>query len=125
MYGLILMKVWVLPEKKIDFSIWQWNAHPVFEGVKLKHIVTASETNVQFSYHLVEIAPNKKIGLHIHENQLETHEVIAGSGMCLNNGKELEYSVGGISIFPMGIEHEIVAGSEGLCLFAKFFPALC
>lgn len=56
----------LLLDKEIKYSDIVWSKHPVFEGVKLKHLVTASETNGQFSYHLVEIAPNKKIGLHIH-----------------------------------------------------------
>ncbi len=52
------------------------SAHPAFEGVVLKHIVTSEKMDGQFSFHLVRIAPNKKIGSHIHEKQLETHEVI-------------------------------------------------
>ena len=61
-----------------------WNKHPTFEGVELKHIITSKETGGAFSYHLVRIAPNKSIKNHIHETQLETHEVIAGHGTCVN-----------------------------------------
>ena len=102
-----------------------WSKHPVFEGVELKHIITSKKTNGQFSFHLVRIAPNKKIGNHIHEKQLETHEVISGVGVCINNGVELPYKAGNISIFPIGVPHEVIAGTEGLYLFAKFMPALC
>ena len=77
------------------------------------------------SYHLVRIAPNKKIGNHIHADQLETHEVIYGDGVCMNEGVELEYSIGTISIMKKGMPHEVIAGDEGLLLFAKFIPALC
>lgn len=35
--------------------------------------------NGKFSYHLVRIAPDCSIGNHIHETQLETHEVYADS----------------------------------------------
>lgn len=88
-------------------------------------MITSKQTNGQFSFHLVRIAPNKKIGNHIHEMQLETHEVISGAGMCVNNGVDLVYEPGVISIFPLGVPHEVIAGSDGLYLFAKFMPALC
>jgi len=114
-----------LPEGEINYATIEWLKHPTFEGVEIKHIITSKQTEGQFSFHLVRIAPNKKIGLHIHEKELETHEVIAGSGTCLNNGVELTYTTGVSSIFAMGALHEVIAGSDGLYLFAKFFPALC
>ena len=88
-------------------------------------LVTGNDTNRQFSFHLVRIAPGKTIGNHIHETQLETHEVISGSGLCVNDGKEIEYEAGVISIMPAKIPHEVKAGDKGLYLFAKFMPALC
>lgn len=114
-----------LPTTTVEFSGIQWIKHPTFEGVELKHIVTSHDTNGQFSYHLVRIAPNMSIQKHIHETQLETHEVIAGSGLCINDGSSIPYEIGTISIMPAGIPHEVNAGEEGLYLFAKFFPALC
>lgn len=113
------------PDKSVEFANISWSKHPTFEGVELKHIVTSKETDGQFSYHLVRIAPNKSIKNHIHETQLETHEVIAGTGICINNGEKINYEVGTISIMPAGIPHEVNAGTEGLYLFAKFIPALC
>lgn len=115
----------ILPEKKTEFATLKWNPHPVFEGVALKHIVTAADTNGAFSYHLVRIAPGKSIKNHIHEIQLETHEVIAGNGICINDGSAIPYAPGIISIMPKAIPHEVRAGKDGLLLFAKFFPALC
>lgn len=114
-----------LSNNEICFSKLPWNAHPTFEGVELKHIITGKETSNQWSYHLVRIAPNKAIKDHIHDPQLETHEVIAGTGICINDGKELNYAPGTISIIPATIHHEVIAGDDGLYLFAKFFPALC
>lgn len=114
----------LLPKKIISFKDIPWSKHPTFEGVELKHLLSSKETNGEFSYHLVKIAPNKKIGSHIHETQLETHEVIAGSGICINSKKEFIYESGSISIFPMKVPHEIIAGKDGLYLFAKFIPAL-
>ena len=115
----------LLPDVTVIFDAIPWSKHPTFEGVELKHIITSERTDGQFSYHLVRIAPNKKIGSHIHEKQLETHEVISGTGVCVNDGVELPYETGVISIFPIGVPHEVIAGDDGLCLFAKFMPALC
>lgn len=114
-----------LPKTTVEFANIPWNKHPTFEGVELKHIITARETDGQFSYHLVRIAPNKSIKNHIHETQLETHEVIAGSGVSVNEDATISYEVGTISIMPAGIPHEVNAGEDGLYLFAKFIPALC
>ena len=115
----------LLPDTEISFDAIPWSKHPTFEGVELKHIIISEKTCGQFSYHLVRIAPNKKIGSHIHEKQLETHEVISGAGECVNDGIKLLYEAGVISIFPVGVPHEVIAGDEGLYLFAKFMPALC
>ena len=115
----------LLPEATITFDVIPWSKHPTFEGVELKHIITSERTDGQFSYHLVRIAPNKKIGNHIHERQLETHEVIFGTGVCVNDGVELPYEAGVISIFPIGVPHEVIAGDDGLYLFAKFMLAFC
>ena len=115
----------LLKDATVTFDAIPWSKHPAFEGVELKHIITSERTDGEFSYHLVRIAPNKKIGSHIHEKQLETHEVISGTGVCVNDGVELPYETGVISIFPIGVPHEVIAGGDGLCLFAKFMPALC
>ncbi|MDE7206942.1 MAG: cupin domain-containing protein [Lachnospiraceae bacterium] len=115
----------LLPNTTVPFDVIAWVKHPSFEGVELKHLITSEKTDGQFSFHLVRIAPNKKIGSHIHEKQLETHEVISGTGVCINNGATLSYETGVISVFPAGIPHEVIAGADGLFLFAKFMPALC
>lgn len=114
-----------LPTETVEFTDLLWSKHPIFDGVELKHIVTAKDTNGTLSYHLVRIAPNKSIENHIHETQLETHEVISGSGVCMNNGIAIRYESGIISIMPAGVPHKVTAGDDGLCLFAKFIPALC
>lgn len=114
-----------LTDKTINFSEIEWSKHPTFAGVELKHIVTANDTNGQFSYHLVRISPNCSIKEHTHENQLETHEVIKGNGICINSEVSIDYQIGTISIIPAGIKHEVIAGENGLYLFAKFIPALC
>ena len=115
----------LLKDATVTFDAIPWSKHPASPGVELKHIITSESTDGQFSYHLVRIAPNKKIGNHIHKKQLETHEVISGTGVCVNDGVELLYEAGVISIFPISVPHEVIAGDDGLCLFAKFMPALC
>lgn len=115
----------VLPEKEAGFAEIGWSKHPTFKGVELKHIITAKDTDGKFSYHLVRIAPDCSIGNHTHETQLETHEVVKGSGKCVNAGSTIPYEPGTISIMQAGVPHEVDAGSEGLYLFAKFMPALC
>ena len=108
-----------------DFKDIPWSKHQTFAGVYLKPLITSNDTNGEFSYHLVKIEPNMEIGKHIHETQLETHEVILGDGICINNEAEIEYSIGTISILSAGSNHSVKAGKNGLYLFAKFFPALC
>ncbi|MDD3413909.1 MAG: cupin [Lachnospiraceae bacterium] len=115
----------VLSNAEKNFCNVEWSKHPTFEGVELKHILTASDTGGVFSYHLVKIAPNCSIKEHMHEKQLETHEVIMGMGECINGGTSICYEPGVISIMTAGVFHEVNALSEGLYLFAKFIPALC
>ena len=114
-----------IPGQTKSFKNVLWSKHPTFEGVELKHILTSKETGGAYSFHLVRIAPNKAILDHIHDPQLETHEVICGSGVCVNDGQEIEYAPGVISIMPSKVHHEVRAGENGLYLFAKFMPALC
>lgn len=109
---------------KTELKDLSWNPHPKFHGVELKHIVTGSDTEGQISCHLVKIEPNCKISLHTHENNLEIHEVIKGEGQCILGTESQTYHSGIVSIIPKNIEHEVIAGDEGLYLFAKFIPAL-
>jgi quercetin dioxygenase-like cupin family protein len=111
----------VLPDGERLFGEIEWVKHPVFEGVWLKHLMVCA--GGEFSFSLVKIAPNKKIGSHFHKEQLEIHEVIAGSGVCVNEGVNIEYKSGVVSILKKGAAHEVEASAEGLFLFAKFIPA--
>lgn len=115
----------VLPSGRKNAVDVEWSKHPVFKGVELKHLITSKDTDGQFSYHLVRIAPECSIGLHIHETQLETHEVIEGSGICNLENEAIPYHKGVIAVIPAGKEHEVKAGGDGLYLFAKFIPPLC
>lgn len=113
------------PDSTTDCAALPWHKHPQFEGVELKHLITAAHTHGQFSYHLVRIAPGKRIGLHTHPTQLETHEVITGTGQCITEGKQITYRPGTLAVLPAKQPHEVIAEKNGLYLFAKFMPALC
>ena len=54
-----------------------------------------------------------------------TFDAIPWSKHPTFEGVELPYEAGVISIFPIGVPHEVIAGDDGLYLFAKFMPALC
>ena len=112
------------PLSEKNFSVIEWVNHPKFAGVKQKNIITAKDSAGLFSYHLVYIAPNKEISLHTHENNIETHEIIAGNGKLIHSKKTFTYNSGDISLFSKGSEHAILAGENGIWLFAKFFPAI-
>jgi quercetin dioxygenase-like cupin family protein len=113
------------PVPMLNVSSIAWSPHAKFDGVALKHLITAKDTGGTFSYHLVRIAPNKEIGPHIHDKQVETHEVIAGNGLCQRAGQAIPYEAGVIAVLPAGVDHEVAAGPDGLFLLAKFIPALC
>lgn len=97
-----------------------WNKHKDFAGVSLKNVITAEHTAGLFTCHLVRIEPGCKIGLHAHPVSTEIHEVIRGNGVCLTDDGEIPYAPGTIAILKSAAPHEVQAGNEGLCLFAKF-----
>jgi len=113
-----------LPGRKTPVSELQWNAHPSFKGVFLKHLIAGNDTGNLVSYHLVRVEPGCEIGKHVHAGKMEIHEVVSGSGYCSMNGASVQYEPGMIVQIPADEEHCVVAGDTGLHLLAKFFPAL-
>jgi len=107
-----------------DAGALEWNPHPTFAGVAMKHLMTGKDTDGRFSTHLVRLEPGAKIGDHIHEKSWELHEVADGSGVCLLNGQCIEYQPGVAAVMPESVSHSVEAGEDGLCLLAKFVPAL-
>lgn len=97
-----------------------WNPHKEFAGVSMKNVVTAQQTAGLFTCHLVRIDPGCAIGMHAHPTSVEIHEVMQGSGVCLTDEGEIAYVPGVLSVLAHNAPHEVRAGSEGLCLFAKF-----
>ena len=106
-----------------DVHLCAWNKHKDFAGVSLKTVVTADQTKGLFTCHLVRIEPNCTIGLHAHPASIELHEVITGNGVCLIEQEEVPYVPGTMAIIACNAPHEVRAGAERLCLFAKFITS--
>ncbi len=106
------------------FSESDWTLHKTFKGVYLKTLVSGLKTDGEISCYLVKIEPDCEIGFHIHENSMEIHEVISGSGSIFLDESVYEYVPGNMSIIPKKIAHKVKAEKEGLILMAKFIPAL-
>lgn len=101
-----------------------WNSHPKFEGVYLKHLITGAQTNNLFSSHIVKILPHCILDTHAHEGKTELHEVYEGNGTCIIGSNEFTCNPGDNSIIPSGTEHKVIASETGMLILAKFFPAL-
>jgi quercetin dioxygenase-like cupin family protein len=112
------------PEREDQARNLQWNEHPKFKGVYLKHLIGAADTEGRLSCHLVRIDPESVLEEHIHEGQWELHEVIEGEGSFILGAKQTTYRPGCMGIIPKGTSHKVIAGKSGLVLLAKFFPAL-
>lgn len=113
----------IYQNKEINIEKLEWNKNPN-KGVYLKHIVKGEDTAGKFSCHIVKIESGCEIGQHIHEGNWELHEVIDGEGKCFLEDKEINYSIGTLSVIPQGIQHKVKAVNGDLYLFAKFIPAL-
>lgn len=112
------------PGGETDAAALPWNAHPAFPGVRLKHLVTGASTDGALSCHIVRLEPGCRLETHVHDGQWELHEVVSGSGSAGLPGGEAAYRPGVVAVIPKGAPHAVTAGPDGLCLFAKFFPAL-
>lgn len=102
----------------------EWEKHPKFKGVYLKHLIRGDDTKGVFSSHLVKIDPECRLETHCHENQMELHEVIDGTGVYQLVEDRFDYHAGKMALIPKGENHSVAAGAEGLTLLAKFFPAM-
>ena len=117
--GKIVTYLTVTDSQEIDFC-----PHAKFKGVSLKHLVKGEMTNNQISCHLVKVEPFCTLETHIHENNLEIHEVIYGGGVCEIAENKVDYTVGSIGVIPASTTHKVVAGENGIYILAKFTPAL-
>ena len=111
-------------DKQVKIDALAWNAHTTFKGVYLKHLILGEDSGNQLSCHIVKVEPNCILDTHQHEGKIEIHEVIGGNGTMFLDKKEINYTVGQICVIPANTPHKVVAGKDGLYLFAKFTPAL-
>ncbi|QAZ66517.1 cupin domain-containing protein [Solidesulfovibrio carbinolicus] len=107
-----------------DAEALPWQDHPAFAGVRLRHLVTAADTEGRLSCHIVRLDPGASLAGHVHDRQWELHEVVCGSGTADLAGRQTDYAPGVTAVIPRGTPHAVTAGDQGLCLLAKFFPAL-
>jgi quercetin dioxygenase-like cupin family protein len=107
-----------------NISDIEWVKHPKFKGVYIKNLIKGVDTYNLFSSHLVQIDPDCCLEKHCHENQMELHEVIEGSGLCQLMEGTFNYYLGKMLVIPKGEDHRVHADKNGLFLLAKFFPAL-
>lgn len=108
----------------VDVESLEWNEHPAFKGVFLKHVIKGANTNNSLSCHLVKINPDCEIGIHNHNGKTELHEILSGKGTCQIEQTRIHYNRGVVGFIPADKNHAVKADKEGLLLLAKFFPAL-
>ena len=111
-------------DKQAKINTLTWNPHPTYKGVYLKHLIIGENTGNQLSCHIVKVEPNCILDTHQHDGKIEIHEVIDGSGQMFLDKQEIGYTVGQICVIPANTPHKVIAGKDGLILFAKFTPAL-
>jgi quercetin dioxygenase-like cupin family protein len=111
-------------DKSVSVSDLEWNSHPVFKGVYLKHLIRGNETDDKLSLHIVKIDPGCKIGDHFHAGKAEIHSVIEGNGKCRIENLDIIYQQGSFALIPADKNHSVIADKEGLLILAKFLPAL-
>ena len=104
-----------------DCKQTEWAGHPEYPGVELKALLADELTNNKLRSMLVQVAPGCSLFEHIHEDNWEMHEVIAGTGRSTLESSAGEYAPGTIAIIPAGVKHSVQAGEDGLVLLAKFF----
>lgn len=102
----------------------EFRPHAKFKGVSLKHLVTGKMTNHQISCHLVKVEPFCTLDTHVHENNVEIHEVIYGDGTFYIADNTVGYNLGSIGVIPANVSHKVEAGENGIYILAKFTPAL-
>jgi quercetin dioxygenase-like cupin family protein len=113
-----------LIDRDVAIAELAWNEHPKFRGVFLKHLIQGAAAAGQLSCHLVRVNPHCALETHIHEQQWEIHQVLAGEGDCLLKEKSITYKPGSLALIPPGARHRVAAGDQGLLLLATFSPAL-
>lgn len=72
---------------------------------------------------LMSLKPNEEIGMEKHDSD-QFFRVDKGSGKCIINGKDHEISDGSAFVIPGNIEHNVIAGKDGLKLYTLYSPPM-
>jgi len=113
----------IFPDDETDAKKLNWYEHPAFNGVFLKDLVSGKETGGAFSCHIIRVNKGCEVGQHLHEDQWEFNEVLAGDGVYIYDNKEVRSGAGFSFATPPGVRHALIAGVDDLYLLAKFIPA--
>lgn len=114
----------VYTDKELAVPDLEWNPHPSFTGVFLKHLVKGDSSDGRFSCHLIRIKDGFEIGEHIHDGKWEFIDIVGGTGKGELAGKKFACELGVSMVVPENVKHKIVADSGDVYLLAKFIPAL-
>lgn len=114
----------VYTDKELKVKDLEWNPHPSFAGVFLKHLVKGDSSDGKFSCHLIRIKDGFEIGEHIHDGKWEFINIVGGEGKGEIAGKEIVCELGVSLVVPENVKHRIVADHGDVFLLAKFIPAL-
>ncbi len=84
----------------------EWKAHPRFERVSLKALVTA-ETNPGIAVNLVRIAPGGEIAPHTHSDATETFYILKGRGLSSIGDEQFALEPGVCGCAPPHVTHSV------------------
>lgn len=90
--------------------------HTIFPGVQIQ---TAACERLQLS--VVDMQPHAVVEAHSHPNE-QAGVVLAGRALFVVGGEERWLAAGDLYRIPGGVEHRVVASSEGLRALDVFTP---
>jgi quercetin dioxygenase-like cupin family protein len=106
------------------FVMSNYEKHPTYEGVYLKHFFN-SEIDNRLNNLEVKIEPGFEISSHVHEEANEFFYVVKGSGMFLVDGEWEHVHQGEALLAPKNVEHGFKnTANESLVLFSTFSPPI-
>lgn len=108
----------------VDPEHLEWGAHPRFEGISMKPLITAAG-NPLAGVTLVNVPPDGVIGRHHHVQEIETVYVLAGESILTLADTDYPFTAGQIVAIPAGLDHALRnQGPEVVKLLCVFTPPL-